>query len=232
MTTGRQVRSGDSDAGTSLLEVVMVLALVAVVLPSAFSMVVSAQQASSITTNRFSALGSAQIIMDRITKDLRAGVGVIDTTLTPQPSQPQVFLAAGPRDIQFYSALADANGPSKLHAYTPAIAATNYDSFNEDIVAANTGGATPYFGYGTTWGTRIEGRYVSPAGPVFSFYSRDGTRLDDGVHNLASSVLPSIDAVGIMLTTTVNPGAATLNPLTAVSAMVHVRNVDYNPNGG
>lgn len=227
---GRSGR-GHSEAGTSVLELVVVMALTALILPSAFGMVSSAQRTESITTNRFAALGSAQTIMDRISKDLRAAVGVIDTTVTPQPTQPQVFLSAGPRDIKFYSALSDPNGPTKLHAYTPAIANTTYNSFNEDTIAPNAGGNTPYFAYGSVWGPRADDRYVTPAGAVFSFYRRDGTRLDDGINALAASALPTIDAVGITLTTTVDPSTAALDPMTTLSAIVHVRNVDYNPNG-
>jgi hypothetical protein len=221
-----------SEAGTSLLEVVLVVALLAVVLPSAYAMVATAQQTEMITTNRFEAISSAEIVMDRVTKDLRAGVGVINTNLSPVPTQPQVFLSASPRNIVLYSALAGANGPTELHLYTPAVAGTTYDSFNEDMISANSGGNNPDYSYGSTWSPRIDDEYVAPTGAIFSFYSANGTRLDDGVDPLAASVLPSIDSIGILLVTTVNPGDAALNPLTTLSAFVHIRNVDYNPNGG
>jgi hypothetical protein len=213
------------------LELVIVLSLTAVVLPTAYAMVSAAQNAEAITTNRFTALGSAQVIMDRISKDIRAGVGVLDTTLTPQPTMPQVFLSAGPRDLVFYAGLSDPNGPSKLHLYTPAVANTSYDSFNEDLEAANSGGATPNFTYPTTWGARIQGRYVSPVGVVFSYYDASGGRLDDGVNALAAAQLLNVDAVSINLVTTTNPTKTATAPLTVLSVLVHVRNADYNPNG-
>lgn len=67
------------------------------------------------------------------------------------------------------------------------------------MIAPDAGGATPYFAYGSTWSIRIDGRYVLPTGAVYTFYSRDGTRLDDGVHALAATALPNIDSVGITL---------------------------------
>lgn len=115
----KTVRRPKTDMGASLLEVMFTMALTAVILPMAFGIVIAAQQTERVTTNRFTALGSAQVIVSRISKDLRAAVGVIDTGLSPQPTQAQVFLAAASRDITFYSALSDPNGPTRLHAYTP-----------------------------------------------------------------------------------------------------------------
>ncbi|HZQ26262.1 MAG TPA: hypothetical protein VFA94_01065 [Acidimicrobiales bacterium] len=207
-----------SEAGTSLVELSIAVALLAVVLPSAFTAVTSMQRAESTTTDRFAAQSEAQIIVARLTKDLRAAVAI---SATGAP-----FLSASDQDVTFYASLADPNGPTLLHAYVSNIPGTTVAAFHEDQTPPDAGSA-PNYTYNGVAQPRITGKYVDTAGVIFKYYSNAGgvlTQLPTPITTLTA--LRSIETITITLVTHVTP----TSPATTLTTSVHVRNVDYNPN--
>jgi hypothetical protein len=192
------------------------MGLLSVVVAAAFQVVASMQRSAQMTTDRFTAIGEAQTIADRITKDVRAAVTASATGAA--------FASADVNDVTFYANLADPNGPTKLHAYLTQQPGTNVYLFHEDATAPNTGGSPGNYIYTGAASTRIDGQYLDTSQPIFSYFDADGNPITTPITTLAA--LRSIDIVGINLRVRVNPNA----PIVVIQTQVHVRNVDYNPN--
>jgi hypothetical protein len=200
----------------------VVLMLLAIVLPVAYGSVNAMQRQVVFTSDRFQALSEAQIITDRITKDLRTGVS---------PANGQApFLKATPNEVQFYASLTDPNGPTLLHAYvSPIFAGSTVNAFHEDSLKVDSA-ATPYQWTGTVR-SRLDGEYVDTTTPtIFTYFDINGVQLVfvGSPLALAAGDLSNVDSIGITLTTRIRP----TSPATTITTLVHVRNVDYNPNGG
>ena len=192
------------------------MGLLSVVVAAAFQVVASMQRSAQITTDRFTAEGEAQIIADRITKDIRAAVTASATGAA--------FVAADVNDVTFYANLADPNGPTKLHAYLTLKPGTNVYLFHEDATPPDAGGSPGNYTYSAAPSTRIDGQYLDTTQPIFSYFDADGVALTTPITTLAN--LRSIDVVGVNLRVRVSPSA----PIVVIQTQVHVRNVDYNPN--
>ena len=191
------------------------MTLMSVVVAAAFQIVSSMQRAAVTTTNRFTAEGEAQTIADRITKDLRAAVTTSATGAA--------FVSADVNDVTFYANLADPNGPTELHAYLTQQAGTNVYLFHEDAIPPDTGGSPGNYTYTGAASTRIDGQYIDTSQPMFSYFDSSGAPIPTPV---ASTKLASIDSVQINLRVRVTP----ISPVVVMSATVHIRNTDYNPN--
>ena len=191
------------------------MGLLSVVVAAAFSVVSVMQREAVSTTNRFTAEGEAEVIADRITKDIRAAVTASATGAA--------FAAADVNDVTFYANLADPNGPTKLHAYLT-LSGTNVYLFHEDATAPDTGGSPGNYTYTGATSTRIDGQYLDTTQPIFSYYDADGVQIPTPITTITN--LRSIDVVGINLRVRVTPTA----PIVVIQTQVHVRNVDYNPN--
>jgi hypothetical protein len=192
------------------------MGLLSVVVAAAFQVVSSMQRAALATTNRFAAVGEAQTIADRITKDIRAAVTASATGAA--------FASADINDVTFYANLADPNGPTKLHAYLTLKTGTNVYLFHEDATPPDTGGSPGNYTYSGAGATRIDGQYLDTSQPMFTYFDADGNPIPTPITTLAA--LRSIDVVGINLRVRVIPNA----PVVVFQTQVHVRNVDYNPN--
>jgi prepilin-type N-terminal cleavage/methylation domain-containing protein len=197
-------RLNRGEAGFTLVELAISLTMLAIVLPVAFSALSSMQNSEAVTTNRFTSLGEAQIIADRITKDLRTAVAPDATSAA--------FVAADVRGMTFYASLGDVNGPTKLRVYVANLPGTTVAVFHEDMTPAGT----------NVEQTRMDGRYVDTSGVIFTYFDKTGTAIAAPVD---PTKLRSIEQVGISLTTRVSPTA----PATTIQTRVHIRNVDYNP---
>jgi prepilin-type N-terminal cleavage/methylation domain-containing protein len=203
-------------SGYTLIETMIAMSLLLVVVAAALGVLNSMQRASMFTTDRFTAEGEAQTIADRITKDLRAAVTASATGAA--------FASADVNDVTFYANLADPNGPTRLHAYLTLQAGTNVYLFHEDSTSANTGGSPGNYTYTATPTTRIDGKYIDTSQPIFSYFDANGNPITTPITTTAS--LRSIDSVGINIRVRVTP----TSPIVVISTVVHIRNVDYNPN--
>jgi prepilin-type N-terminal cleavage/methylation domain-containing protein len=213
----RFLRTSRSERGFTLVELVVATSLLSLVTAAAFGTVIIMQHQSLLTTDRFTAEGEAQTIADRITKDLRTAVAPSSTTAA--------FASADTNDVSFYASLADPNGPTKLHAYVALQPSTNVYVFHEDSTKPDTGGTPGNYAYTTASAvSRLDGRYLDTSQPIFTYYNSDGTQLTAPVTGTAN--LRSIDSVGVNLRVRVHPNS----PIVVISTLIHVRNVDYNPN--
>lgn len=216
----RAARRRRSERGHSLIEMVVAVGLLSVVLGAAFGAVNVMSHQAGITTDRFTAESEAQTIADRITKDLRTAVAPSSTTAA--------FASAYDADVTFYASLSDPNGPTKLHAYISLQAGTNVYVFHEDATKADPGGSPGNYSYTIASPVnRIDGRFLDTSDPtqhLFTYYDSNGNVLPTPITTTLG--LRSIDSVGINLRVRVHPHS----PIVVIKTLVHVRNVDYNPN--
>jgi Tfp pilus assembly protein PilW len=213
----RHRRGARREGGHTVVELTVAVGLLSLVVAAAFGVVIVMQNQSVKTTDRFTAEGEGQTIADRITKDLRTAVASSSTAAA--------FASADVNDVTFYANLSDSNGPTRLHAYVALQPATNVYVFHEDSTKADTGGSPGNYTY-TTFPTvsRLDGRYLDTSQPIFTYFDADNNQLTTPI--TAISGLRSIAAVGINLRIRVRPNA----PTVVISTLIHVRNVDYNPN--
>jgi len=202
------------------MEMVVATALLSLVMAAAFGAVNVMSRQSAETTDRFTGQSEAETIADRITKDLRSAV-------SPSATQ-AAFASAGDSDVTFYAALADPNGPTQLHAYISLQPSTNVYVFHEDATKPDPGGSPGNYSYTIASPVnRIDGRFLDtsvPAQHLFTYYDSNGNVIPTPITTLIG--LRSIDSVGINLRVRVHPHS----PVVVISTLVHVRNVDYNPN--
>ena len=208
--------TGFGQSGATLIETMIAMMLLSIVIAAAFQVVSSMQRGAMMTTNRFTAEGEAQTIADRISKDIRSAVAVSATGAA--------FASADVNDVTFYASLADPLGPTKLHAYLTQLPGTNVYLFHEDSTPPNAGGSPGNYTYTGATSTRIDGKYLDTSQPIFSYYDADGNLIPTPINTTAN--LRSINSVGINVRVRVTPTA----PIVVINAIVHVRNIDYNPN--
>lgn len=209
MTRRSRLWVSRSQVGTSLVELTVAIAIMALLGGAAFEAIASSQTQTTITSERFSAENAGQVIMDRLAKDLRTAV-----PLTPTSAP---FITADANHAVFYANLGNPNGPTKLDVFLVADDGS-YD-VHEDSTQADAGSA-PNWTYTGPAVTRIDGRYVDDSTPIFTYYDAAGAVLPAPVSDLVD-----IESVGILLTTRVTP----TGPPTTLLVRVHLRNVDYNP---
>jgi prepilin-type N-terminal cleavage/methylation domain-containing protein len=218
------LRARPSERGFTIVEVMVATSLLSVVLASAFGVIGVMQNQSVKTSDRFSATSEAQTIADRITKDLRTAVAPSSTAAA--------FASADQNDVVFYANLANLNtgaGPTRLHAYVSQVAATGVYVFHEDYTQPNAGLSSPgNYVYTAAPTARLDGQYIQTSLPIFSYYDATAP-----IPNLiltpitTTADLRSIDQVCINLRVRVHPNSSTV----VISTCIHIRNVDYNPNG-
>lgn len=213
----RVARRPAGEHGHTVMELAVSTALLGTIIAIAMGTVVVMQNNAASTTDRYTAMQEAQTISSRITKDLRTAVAPSSTAAA--------FATADANDVTFYANLFDPNGPTKLHAYTAVFPGTDVSVFHEDSTQANAGGSPGNYAY-TDFSpvSRINGRYLETTEPIFTYFDADGRQLATPVTTLAG--LRSIAAVGVNLRVQVKPRA----PLVEINTLVHIRNVDYNPN--
>jgi len=209
-----------NDRGHTLVEMMVATALLGVIMGSAYSAVAVMQHQDIVTSDRNSGNIEAQIIADRITKDIR-------TAISPSPTVPP-FASADVQDVTFYAGLSDqaVAGPTKLHAYVSLVPGTNVYVFHEDATKPDAGGAPGNWTYSGQPLNRIDGRYLDISQPIFTYYDANGNQIPTPIPAAATTQLGSIDAVGISLRVRIRPGS----PTVVINTKIHIRNVDYNPN--
>ena len=171
-----------------------------------------------LTTNRFTAEGEAQTIADRITKDLRTAVATSATSAA--------FASADVNDVTFYANLADSRTVRRsLHAYLTLQPGTNVYLFHEDATPPDTGGSTGNYTYSGTPSTRIDGQYIDTT-PADLLVLRLRQQSDPDADHDRRRACAASTASAINLRVRVHP----TSPIVVITTVVHIRNVDYNPN--
>jgi prepilin-type N-terminal cleavage/methylation domain-containing protein len=217
------LRARPSERGFTLVEVMVATSLLSVVLASAFGVLGVMQNQSVKTSDRFSATSEAQTIADRITKDLRTAVAPSSTAAA--------FASADQNDVVFYANLANLNtgaGPTRLHAYVSQVPATGVYVFHEDYTQPDATLSTPgNYVYTAAPTTRLDGQYIQTTQPIFSYYDASVPPNLIPTPITTTADLRSIDQVCINLRVRVHLNSSTV----VISTCIHIRNVDYNPNG-
>jgi prepilin-type N-terminal cleavage/methylation domain-containing protein len=217
------LRARPSERGFTLVEVMVATSLLSVVLASAFGVLGVMQNQAMKTSDRFSATSEAQTIADRITKDLRTAVAPSSTTAA--------FASADQNDVVFYANLANLNtgtGPTRLHAYVSLVPATGVYVFHEDYTQPDASSTPGNYTYSATPTTRLDGQYIQTSQPIFSYY--DATSPTPNLIPTPITTTPSlrsIDQVCINLRVRVHITSSSV----VINTCIHIRNVDYNPNG-
>jgi hypothetical protein len=212
----RAHRARHPEAGVSITELLIAMMLFNLVIVAAFTSVNVMQNQTRKTTDRFAATGEAQTIADRISKDLRAAV-----VTSPGGA---AFAAADANDVVFYADLGGTLGPTKVHAYLTTDVSTGVKLFHEDITLPDAGGSSGNYTYSSAASNRIDGKYIDSSKNVFEYYDDDGNVVGPTpITDVAT--LKSIAAVRVTVRVQVTPRS----PVVEIESLVHVRNVDYNP---
>ncbi len=97
--------------------------------------------------------------------------------------------------------------------------------FHEDSTKANVGGSPGNYAY-TTFATvsRLDGRYLDTSQPIFTYFDADNSPLATPI-----TTTPASGASTRWGSTSVSACGRT-SPVVVISTLIHVRNVDYNPN--
>lgn len=204
-------RSERGDAGFSLIEMVVAVAVLGVVITAAFTTLDFFQSEAVTATNGFTAVSQGQLLIEQLGKDIRAAVALTPTT--------SPFTLATASQMTLYSNLGDPNGPTKLNIYLTPTSGSNL--IEGDATPADPGSA-PNWTYTGASHIQFTGKYVNTAAaPLFTYFDQNGNQLTSPV-----SSLTSIKSVTITLTTQVTPQSAP----TTIATTLNIRNVDYNPN--
>jgi type II secretory pathway pseudopilin PulG len=209
------------EAGVSVTEVLVTVALLSVVIGFVLQGFASLQSASNGANLRLANLGQARILMDTVTKDLRTAVR-LGSTESP-------FLEADDNEVTFYANLNLSTAcPKLVHLYVD-----SQTQLLEEVTEASAGGTPPNCVYppGTST-TRFVGQYIAndSTEPIFTYYYDDGTQdLAFGTTStpLSAADLLLVNGVGVRLSIRKDT-TYTVADTTLVNK-VRLPNVDYNP---
>jgi type II secretory pathway pseudopilin PulG len=214
-------RSRDS-AGSSLIEVVVVVSLLLVVLGIAFDGIVSMQRANSGASERLGNNAEASLLMDATTKDLRTAVRL--------QAGGSPFFIAMPNEVQFTATLNQTSAPVLIHLYIDSSQRLVETTTQPD---PNSG---PNYTYGQNPPTsRLVAQNVAnpPATPIFVYYNGAAppAQLVPGSGPVGLSATDLLAVHSVDVTYVVRHGTNLYENPTIFSNHVRLPNLDYNPTG-
>jgi type II secretory pathway pseudopilin PulG len=171
------------DAGTSVIEVMTVVALLTIVLGVFLQSLVAGQGTAAGVEHRQQNLAEARLLMANSTRDVRTAVRLEAGT--------SAFLTADATEVKFYGLLRDSDKPQLIRLFVD-----NKNQLVEQVTPP--GGTCPTWTYpGTPGAVRFVGQYIvrDNNDPVFTYFDRDGTELTSTP--LSAADLLSIDSVGL-----------------------------------
>lgn len=212
------------EGGTSLVEMVIVTAVLGVVLAIAFGGFSAMSIESSGADARLQNLDEARVLMANTTRDLR--------TATPLTSGTSAFLLADAREVKFYANL---DMSVKVGAtYGPNIVRLYINTSNpaqpylvEELTKPDATSVPPAWTYSGAPAVRFVGKYVVNSGtqPIFTYYDSAGAVL--GPTPLSAANMLAIKAVGVQFV--VRRSASNYLPPTTVVNRVTLPNIYYQP---
>jgi type II secretory pathway pseudopilin PulG len=172
-------RTRDRQAGITLVELTVVVALLGVVLALAFQGLHAYQRAAGASEARIRSLEEARTMMAVLTKDLRTATGFVSS----------LSAATAGRDVTFTANLnTAANAPAnQVRLYVDA-----QDRLREDIRPPDTPLTSPPT-YTGAWTSRIVGQSVVPGTPLFTYLDADGDATTDPAAVVSVDVTVSVD---------------------------------------
>jgi hypothetical protein len=220
-----KLRLRDEDGMTSIVEAVMVMALLSLVLTIFLTSFNSFQLEATGADNRLQNLDEGRILMQVSSKDIR--------TATPLTAGTSPFLLAKDMEVKFYGMvdptviIGSTYGPNLVRFY---VNSTNPAApvLIEEVTAPDSNSVPPAWTYTTnTPKVRLVGKYVVNTGavPIFTYYDVNGTLL--GPTPLNAAQMLSVRAVGI--TVVVRRTASQYLPSTTLTTRVTLPNVYFQP---
>jgi prepilin-type N-terminal cleavage/methylation domain-containing protein len=242
-----------SEAGVTLVEMVMVVAILSVILGYVMRGFLTFESVATGARLRLQNIEQARVVMDVATKDLRTATRLSSATspfdvgatslglpTAPAPGAGNGNAApyAGASEVWFYANLnlnttSPDPCPSIVHLYLDTAATPT--QVKEQVLTATAGGAPPSCAYTGAYTTRVVAKYISNTGaqPVFTYYYDNGTgtpvAFTAAQTPLAATDRLLVNAVGISLY--VKEGTSTTVPATALVNRTRLPNVYYNPAG-
>ena len=190
-----------SDEGVTLIEMVVVIAILSGVLAMVMTVIIAAQKNVNGNSARLDQIQQGKVAMESMSKTLRTAVRPSQLNATCTGCDQAAFLQGNARSVQFYANInnpANILGPSRV-SYT----VSNSGVLTETLQAPNPHAATDYNyqyctpGPGCTVISRVLARGVSLNKTMFTYY--DASNNTFSTLPLASADLPRVDSIDIIV---------------------------------
>ncbi len=190
-----------SDEGVTLIEMVVVIAILSGVLAMVMTVIIAAQKNVNGNSARLDQIQQGKVAMESMSKTLRTAVRPSQLNATCIGCDQAAFLQGNARSVQFYANInnpANIVGPSRV-SYT----VSNSGVLTETLQAPNVHSATDYNyqyctpGPGCTVTSRVLARGVSLSKTMFTYY--DASNNTFSTLPLASTDLPRVDSIDIIV---------------------------------
>ncbi|HAS08341.1 MAG TPA: hypothetical protein DCR52_03655 [Actinobacteria bacterium] len=190
-----------SDEGVTLIEMVVVIAILSGVLAMVMTVIIAAQKNVNGNSARLDQIQQGKVAMESMSKTLRTAVRPSQLNATCTGCDQAAFLQGNARSVQFYANInnpANILGPSRV-SYT----VDNAGVLTETLQAPNPHAATDYNyqyctpGPGCTVISRVLARGVSLNKTMFTYY--DASNNTFSTLPLASADLPRVDSIDIIV---------------------------------
>ena len=190
-----------SDEGVTLIEMVVVIAILSGVLAMVVTVIIAAQKNVNGNSARLDQIQQGKVAMESMSKTLRTAVRPSQLNATCTGCDQAAFLQGNARSVQFYANInnpANILGPSRV-SYT----VDNSGVLTETLQAPNAHAATDYNyqyctpGPGCTVTSRVLARGVSLNQNMFTYY--DASNNTFSTLPLASADLPRVDSIDIIV---------------------------------
>ena len=190
-----------SDEGVTLIEMVVVIAILSGVLAMVMTVIIAAQKNVNGNSARLDQIQQGKVAMESMSKTLRTAVRPSQLNATCTGCDQAAFLQGNARSVQFYANInnpANILGPSRV-SYT----VDNSGVLTETLQAPNAHSATDYNyqyctpGPGCTVTSRVLARGVSLNQTMFTYY--DASNNTFSTLPLASTDLPRVDSIDIIM---------------------------------
>jgi len=209
-TFGRRVlvrvrRAGD--AGFTLTEMVVVIAILSVVLAMVATTTITAQKNLNGSTARLDQVQQGKLAVEAMSKTLRTAVRPTQLNATCTGCDQAAFLQGDSRTVQFY---ANINNPSNIIG--PSRVSYTVDAsgnLTETLQAPNAHSATDFNyqyctpGAGCSVISRVVARGVSTTAVLFTYYDSAGAAIT--TLPLSTTDLPRVDSVDIIVSVQRSP---------------------------
>ncbi len=238
----RRHEQGRSDAGTTLMEMIVVLFLLGMLGSMLTLFTTSTLRSTRENDSQQQDLLQARNALDAMTRNLRGAITVATSPVTPAFSQASATSVTFYADNGTVTGATSNNGPTLMHYYVDNTAHTLVEESTPATV--NTGSTTtPYVWNSANKRTRILARNVlNPqptrpditasqpnGGPIFNYSDKSGTPIaTDSSGNVSTLALSTIQQVEIWIS--IRSGATT-NGITSVVGQAQVV-AGYDPDGG
>ncbi|HTY72455.1 MAG TPA: prepilin-type N-terminal cleavage/methylation domain-containing protein [Actinomycetes bacterium] len=199
------------DRGLTLVEMVVVTAILGVVLAMVQVTTVTAEKDVGSNATRLDEVQQAKVAMDSMSKNLRTSVLPSQLNGTCSGCDSAAFIAGDVRSVQFYANLnnnANVVGPSQV-----SYSVSSTGVLTEYVHGPNPHAATDYnYQYTCTAGTtgcvvytRVLARHVVTSQVLFTYYDASGAPISPP---LDATELPSVDSIDIVLKLQQTPAVA------------------------